>query len=954
MEFQRILALRGPNIWATFPVLEAWLDLGTFKDSSSAELPGFNDRLKLWIPSLFEHRCSVGEPGGFFQRLERGTYLAHILEHVVLELQCLAGIKVGYGKTRLTHQEGVYKVAIEYKEEYTGKLALEAARNICLAAINDTDSELELWLEKIKQSYEKYKLTPLQEALRKQARKRGIPFQILAQDMIQLGQGFKQRRIKGSLTDHTSAVASWIAYDWFTASKLLADVGLPVPPNIPVSELPEVESSASQMGFPFLLRPRYTSKSNPAITIESAELLAEVFARIKAKTHYMLSEPMYKGQRVYALVVGSEIASYLEDIDGAWVPKPISDYSKELSQAVLMAAKVIGLDVAELELNLNIDDSSFTILGIRANPDISYYLKDDEDWNHAASALLNLLFKEGDEGRIPVAAVTGVNGKTTTTRFIAHLLAQEHSPVLMTCTEGIYLADQRLFTGDCSGPKSAKVALQHAMAKSAALENARGGMLREGLGFDRCQAAVVVNIGQGDHLGFNDIETLEELAYAKSTLVAATHSNGYAVLNADDPLVVGMQQYCSGKIIFFSQSSNNEIIENHRKSDGKVVFLKEGMIILAEGSNEQQLLNINQVPITHGGLVGFQVENTLAAVAGGWACGVTIPAIVQGLKSFGGGLLQAPGSFNMMELNGVTIVLDYGHNTSALSRLIEAIKHLPHTRRNVVYSAAGDRRNNDIIEQGKLLGDHFDRVVLYEDTYLRGREPGEIFALFREGLNDGIRVKDVEEVRGGVAALKSGLEKCLPGDLLVIQPDSVDDAVEFLSTRLKESNGREIKMDSGERLENSKIKIVHGPLGKAIIATDNLTPGEVILKAWGKPTKVRTMHTIQISPDGHIVPDHPLGWFNHSCEPNCGLLIKADEQIAEAHVLRHVAANEELTFDYATFEYEIHHMPEECLCNAEKCRGSISGYKDMPEELREMYGDYIASYLKVFQAEVAR
>lgn len=961
MEFQRILALRGPNIWATFPVLEAWLDLGAFKDSSSAELPGFNDRLKLWIPSLFEHRCSVGEPGGFFQRLERGTYLAHILEHVVLELQCLAGMKVGYGKTRLTHQEGVYKVAIEYKEEYSGKLALEAARNICLSANADTNPEIDLWIEKIKQSYEKYKLTPLQEALRKQARKRGIPFQILAQDMIQLGQGFKQRRIKGSLTDHTSAVASWIAYDWYTASKLLADVGLPVPSNIPVSELLEVEASASQMGFPLLLRPRYTSKSNPAIPIESAELLGEVFAKIKAKTHYMLAEPIHKGQRVYALVVGSEIASYLEDIDGAWVPKPISDYSGALSQAVLMAAKVIGLDVAELELDVN-PSASFTILGIRANPDISYYLKDDAAWNHAASALLNLLFAEGDEGRIPVAAVTGVNGKTTTTRIIAHLLAQEHSPVLMTCTEGIYLADQRLFTGDCSGPKSAKCALQHALAKSAALENARGGMLREGLGFDRCQAAVVVNIGQGDHLGFNDIETLEELAYAKSTLVAATHSDGYAVLNADDTLVVGMQQYCSAKIIFFSQSSNNEIVENHRKSGGRAVFLKVGTIILAEGNNEQPLLNINQVPITHGGLIEFQVENTLAAVGGAWACGVTITAIAQGLKSFVGGLIQAPGRFNMLELNGVTIVLDYGHNTSALSRLIEAIKNLPHKRRIVVYSAAGDRRNCDIIEQGKLLGDHFDRVVLYEDTYLRGREPGEIFALFREGLNDGIRVKDVEEVRGGVAALKSGLEKCLPGDLLVIQPDSVDDAVEFLSTRLKESNGREINMDSGLSgglsnglwVENSKLKIVHGPLGKAINATDNLVPGEVILKAWGKATKVRTMHTIQISSDGHIVPEHPLGWFNHSCEPNCGLLIKADEQITEAHALRHIAANEELTFDYATFEYEIHHMPEECLCNAKKCRGSISGYKDMPEELREMYGDYIASYLKVFQAEVAR
>ncbi|MFN6054076.1 MAG: cyanophycin synthetase family protein, partial [Planctomycetia bacterium] len=271
MEFQRILALRGPNVWARFPVLEAWLDLGSFKDSCSSELPGFNDRLKSWIPSLHEHRCSVGEPGGFYQRLDRGTYLAHILEHVALELQCLTGMKVGYGKTRMTHQDGVYKVALEYKQEEAGKVALEAARQICLAAIHGSEPDIQNWLHQIQETFHKYKPTAFQEAIRKQARKRGIPFQLLANGLIQLGQGARQRRIKDSLTDHTSAVASWIAYDWITASKLLSDVGLPVPKNQLVEELSDLRTEGERLGYPFILRPRYSTRSNPLVTVESPE-----------------------------------------------------------------------------------------------------------------------------------------------------------------------------------------------------------------------------------------------------------------------------------------------------------------------------------------------------------------------------------------------------------------------------------------------------------------------------------------------------------------------------------------------------------------------------------------------------------------------------------------------------------------------------------------------------------
>ena len=577
--------------------------------------------------------------------------------------------------------------------------------------------------------------------------------------------------------------------------------------------------------------------------------------------------------------------------------------------------------------------------------------------NAIAAALVDHLFADPNTSRIPVIAVTGTNGKTTTTRLTAHLLGQDRT-VGMCCTEGIYLGERRIMTGDCSGPKSAKILLNHAAVDAAVVETARGGILREGLGFDRCDVAVVTNIGDGDHLGTNDVDTPEQLANVKSTIVWAVRENGYAVLNATDPLVVDMVKWCAGGVIFFAQDEHHPVLVQHRKSDGRTSFVRNNAIFLGIGEEATELVSLLQVPLTHGGLVGFHVENALASAAAAWAVGMPLDLIRQGLESFAPRMDQVPARFNVMDIHGVTVVLDYGHNTSAVARLLEVIDRFPHPRKSVVYSAAGDRRDQDIVDQGRQLGAAFDRVFIYEDTYLRGRREGEITELFRQGMASTNRVKDIRSIEGGMLAIEIALAACLPGDLLVIQPDRIDDGVALLK-RFMDVGGREIPL--GEALRclkpapdadgasgeySTEVVVLEGRLGKQAVAARAFQRGEVVTEGFGPTTTERSMHTIQIDAGLHLVPPSPMKFFNHSCEPNCGILIRCGIDNLEIHALRDLAAGEELTLDYETFEEEFEALTGPCLCRSPKCRGRLRGYGAMSDELREKYGIYIAEYLQ--------
>jgi cyanophycin synthetase len=607
MEFRKVRLLDGPNIWANFPVLEAWVDLGALKDSPSDELPGFNERLMVWLPSLIEHRCSVGRRGGFFERLRRGTWQAHILEHVALELQSLSGTPVGFGRTRETHEDGVYKVALEFEYAEVGRAAFEAARDLCLAAVYDRPFEVEGALSRLRGLAQRHRPQPAETALVQACRQRRIPVcRVADSDVFLLGQGVRQKRVS------------------------LPDLSMPV--------------------------------------------------------------------------------------DG----------------------------------------------------------------------LLDRLFPGSQPGRIPIAAITGVNDKTTTTRLLAHILSRRQRCVGMTCTEGIYVDGQRVEAGDCSGPLSARLILRDPRVEAAVLETARGGILRAGLGFDRCDVAIVTNIAEGDHLGISDIETVEHLARVKRTIVDVVAPDGHAILKADDPLVAEMAAHCPGSVIFFARDGQHPLLVEHRGKGGRAAFVRDRRIILAEGEQEIPLVSLENVPLTHGGLVHFQVENALAAAAAAWVLGVPCEMILAGLETFVADFEHTPGRFNLFDFNGATVILDYGHNTSSLASLLETFEPLPHKFRTAVYSAAGDRRDCDMIRQGELLGDAFDRVILYEEANcIRGRSPGEINAFFRKGLAARRRIKHIEEVQGALAALEHALATARPGELLLIQVDLVDETMELMRRHLE-------------------------------------------------------------------------------------------------------------------------------------------------------------------------
>jgi cyanophycin synthetase len=396
------------------------------------------------------------------------------------------------------------------------------------------------------------------------------------------------------------------------------------------------------------------------------------------------------------------------------------------------------------------------------------------------------MFKDGDEGRIPVVAVTGTNGKTTTVRLIAHLLTASGLRTGMTNTDGVYIEGRRIDSGDCSGPRSARNVLLHPDVDAAVFETARGGMLREGLAFDRCQVAVVTNIGAGDHLGLNYITTLEDLAVLKRVIVQNVAPGGMAVLNAADPMVAAMAENTKGDVTFFAQDGTHPVMSMHRAKGKRVVFVEDGMLVAAEGKDITRV-PLADVPLTRAGTIGFQVENVMAAVAAAWAVNLPWDAIRVGLATFKSESSNAPGRFNVFDHKGATVIADYGHNPDAMQALVNAVEGMPARRRLVLISGAGDRRDEDIREQTRILGAAFDEVLLYQDQCQRGREDGEVIGLLREGLQGAARTSHVEEINGEFVAIDRALERLGEGDLALILIDQVDEALAHIAMRVAEA-----------------------------------------------------------------------------------------------------------------------------------------------------------------------
>jgi cyanophycin synthetase len=465
------------------------------------------------------------------------------------------------------------------------------------------------------------------------------------------------------------------------------------------------------------------------------------------------------------------------------------DVHPEVAASAILAAQMIGLDICGVDV---VSDSVLQplhlqgggVVEVNAAPGLRMHLSPSFGKPRAVGeAIISAMFAEGDDGRIPVVAVTGTNGKTTTVRLIAHLLTTSGLRTGMTNTDGVYVEGRQIDSGDCSGPRSARNVLLHPDVDAAVFETARGGMLREGLAFDRCQVAVVTNIGAGDHLGLNYITTVEDLAVLKRVIVQNVSDSGYAVLNAADPAVASMARNCRGKVIFFAADKDHPVVAMHRAQGQRVVYI-DGTTLIAEEGRTRHQVALSQVPITRNGTIGFQVENTMAAVAAAWGVGLEWNAIRAGLTTFANDSDNAPGRFNVFSYRGATLIADYGHNPDAIAALVRAVDSMPARRRSVVISGAGDRRDEDIRQQTQILGDAFDDVLLYEDQCQRGRQDGEVVALLRQGLAGARRTRHVEEIQGEFVAIDRALERLGEGDLCLILIDQVEEALAHIRGRV--------------------------------------------------------------------------------------------------------------------------------------------------------------------------
>ncbi len=857
MQITRIRALRGPNLWTRSTAIEAIVQCEDNEQLYTA-IDGFEDKLRARFPSI-----APLQPHGAAQRLS----LAHVLEVAALSLQAQAGCPVTFSRTHETLEHGTFQVVVEYTEEAVGKLAMEKAQELILAALSDSAFDAETTITELRELDEDGRIGPSTGAIVDAAVARGIPFRRLTSgSLVQLGWGSKARRIQAAELDITSAVAESIAQDKDLTKRLLHSAGVPVPLGRPVQSVDEAWEVALEVGLPVVVKPQ-DGNQGKGVTVnltERSQLEAAYAAAVEYGT--VMVERFLPGHDFRLLVVGGQLVAAarreppqvlgdgqhtirelvdivnldprrgsghgtaltkirLDDIaigriasegltpdsvpaqgqrvvlrnnanlsTGGSATDVTDDVHPEIAARAVEAAQTIGLHICGVDVVCEtmlrpLEEQNGGVVEVNAAPGLRMHLAPSFGKpRNVGVPMVDELFAHDQNGRIPVIAVTGTNGKTTTARIIGHLFAAHGLRVGMTNTDGVYVNGRQIDSGDCSGPRSARNVLAHPEVDAAVLETARGGILREGLGFDRCQVAVVTNVGEGDHLGLNFITTVEDLAVLKRVIVQNVAPTGYGVLNAADPHVAAMASVCPGKVIYFAADRHHPVMATHRAQGNRVVYVDGDAIVAAEGSWRETIL-LRDVPITRGGSIGFQVENVMAATAAAWGANLPWETIRRGLSGFVNDSDNAPGRFNVMDYRGATVIADYGHNPDAMRALVQAVEGIPAKKRSVVISGAGDRRDQDITEQTKILGHAFDDVVLYQDACQRGRADGEVLRLLQQGLTGASRTNYVTEIQGEFNAIDHALARLQPGDLCLVLIDQVEEALAHLQKHVDDAAG---------------------------------------------------------------------------------------------------------------------------------------------------------------------
>lgn len=868
---------RGPHLYSARPMIRVRLDLGALEHRPTNKLPGFAAALTDILPGLAVHGCSYGEPGGFLKRMDEGTWLGHVIEHVAIELQARAGAGVTRGKTRsVKRSPGIYDILFCYADERSGLAAARAAITLVATLLPPELQTLEgldrlgppldalphdsaSMIVQLRKLVVANGLGPSTAALVAEARRRHIPAMRLdTASLIQFGTGSRQKRIRASVTGATSLIGAELAANKHAAKALLQAAGLPVPRGEVVRTAGEAAETAKRLGWPVVVKPLDGNQGRGvSIGVAAPEALAQAFDRAAAISRRVIVEQLLPGTDHRLLVVAGKLVAVAERvpahvigsgrhtiealidilnadprrgagheavltrirIDDALLAllsgsgRALSDIpaagetvwlrgTANLSTGgtaidrtdlvhpdnvaiAVQAAAMIGLDVAGIDMmspdiSRSLAETGGGIVEVNAAPGLRMHIAPSEGTpRDVARPILASLFPDGARSRIPIFAITGTNGKTTTVRMVAKILAEAGRRVGFTTTTGVYVDGRKLVKSDASGPQSARMILRNPLVDAAVLETARGGILREGLGFDACDVGAVLNV-TADHLGIKDVHSVEDLARVKSIVVESVKKSGHSILNADDPLTVKMARHARGRIVWFSAAADaveHAPIKDHIAEGGTAVVCGSNSILLYRDGERFPVLPASDIPATLGGAAEFNIWNALAATAITAAYGVPLPVIAAALASFEPTFEESPGRLNVVEAHGVKILVDYAHNPAALEALANLLKKLRPKGGKIIgmIGLPGDRRDSDLHDVGAQAAQMFDEIMFREGPDNRGRAAGSINALMAEGaLAAGKDPGSIHLLATEHDATALCLERARPGDLVVLTPTDID------------------------------------------------------------------------------------------------------------------------------------------------------------------------------------
>jgi cyanophycin synthetase len=870
MKIENIQVLRGPNIWSVNrkKLIQMRLDLQELEHKPTNQIDGFYERLKALIPSLYEHRCSPGVPGGFFQRVVAGTWMGHVIEHIALEIQSLAGMDTGFGRTRETKSPGVYNVVFTYLEEKVGIYAAEASVRIAEALIAGEAYDLEHDIQQMREIREATRLGPSTGSIVEEAIARDIPWiRLNNQSLVQLGYGKNQVRFRATMTEKTSSIAVDIASNKDETKRLLQEQAIPVAKGITISSLEGVDEAIRKVGFPLVFKP-LDGNHGRGISInirtrEDAIAGYEFAARISRK---VIVERFITGYDFRVLVIdnkmvaaalrdpahvigdgvltiqqlidkentdprrgyGHENVLTLIDIDrdtldllekkrytlGTVPPKGEKVFVKSTAnlstggtsidvtdhvhpQNVFICeriSKIIGLDICGIDImaeNLSepLTETGGVVLEVNAAPGFRMHIAPSEGLpRNVAGHVIDMLYPYGKSARIPIIAVTGTNGKTTTTRLIAHIIKNNGYRVGFTTSDGIYVQNTMMLKGDTTGPVSSEFILKDPTVEFAVLETARGGILRSGLGFGFCDIGVITNI-QEDHLGLADIHTLDDLARVKSVIVNSVKKNGWAVLNADNEYCVRIGKKAECNVTYFSRNENNPIIKSHIKKGGIACVAENGFITILKGDWKLRVHRTALIPLTFGGTVQFMIENVLAATLATYLWGFRTEDIKTSLETFIPSAAQTPGRMNIFDFKDFKFMIDFAHNPDGYNGIKEFLSHVDSPHKIGLIAGTGDRRDDDIRENGRIAATMFDHIMIRQENHLRGRTKQELIGLVLEGIKEVDPNKSYEIVESGNAdSVAYAISQARPGSFIVSLGDAVDGAIPIVQDFLEKES----------------------------------------------------------------------------------------------------------------------------------------------------------------------